>query len=189
MTAALFQLDKYTLRRKFLKILGASFQVFDPSENLVAFCSQKAFKLREDIRVFEDEAQTKPLLTIQARQVIDFSACYDIIDATQGVKVGAARRKGMKSLLKDSWEVLDADDRPIDNLEEDSMAWAIARRFLSDWIPQTFHLDGGAVFKQRFNPVIYRLDVSVDRDAEVDRRLLFGVAVLIAAIEGRQDGA
>lgn len=183
-----FQLDRYTLRRKFLKILGASFQVFDPDERLVAFCSQKAFKLREDIRVFEDEAQTRPLLTIKARQVIDFSAAYDVVDARQGVKVGAARRKGMRSILKDSWEILDADDRVIDRLDEDSTGMALARRFLSNLIPQTFVLEGGAVFKQRFNPIIYRLDVDVDDHATVDRRLVFGVAVLLAAIEGRQGG-
>ena len=41
-------------------------------------------------------------------------------------------------------------------------------------ILQTFHPDGGATFKQRFNPVIYKLNVSVDRDATVDRRPRFG---------------
>ncbi len=184
---AAFEADSYVLRRKFLKILGASFHVRDGSGNLLAFCAQKAFKLKEDIRVFEDEEKTKPLLTIQARQAIDFSACYDIVDATSGVKVGAARRKGMKSILRDSWEVLDADDHVIDKLEEDSAGMALARRFLSNLIPQTFKLGGGATFKQRFNPFIYSLEVSIHRGAEIDKRLLMGVATLIAAIEGRQD--
>lgn len=187
MTAA-FDATRYTIRRKLLKLFGASFQIFDGSERLIGFCKQKAFKLREDIRVFEDEARTRPLLTIQARSVIDFSAAYDIVDATTGAKVGAARRKGLKSLLRDSWEVLDEHDQVIDRLGEDSMGWALARRFLSNLIPQTFHLEGGAVLKQRFNPIIYRLDVTIAPDASVDRRLVLGVAVLIAAIEGRQDG-
>ncbi len=184
---AVFELDRYTIRRKFLKVLGASFQVFDPEGRQVAFCAQKAFKLKEDIRVFEDEEQTRPLLTIQARQVIDFHAAYDVVDAVEGVKVGAAQRAGVKSIFRDHWHVLDANDQPIAEVEEDSMGLALVRRFLMNLIPQTFHLDGGATFKQRFNPVIYKLDVSVDRDATVDRRLLFGVAVLLAAIEGRQD--
>lgn len=180
-----FEVSSYVVRRKVLKIFGASFQIFDDQERLIAFCSQKAFKLKEDIRVFEDEAQTRPLLTIKARQAIDFSASYDIVDATSGVKVGAARRKGFKSILRDSWELLDENDRPLDKLEEDSTGLALARRFLSNLIPQGFHTNSGVKFKQRFNPFIYRLEVNLG-GAEVDRRLILGVAALIAAIEGRQ---
>ena len=57
-----FTVDRYTLRRKFLKVLGAKFEIFDESEQLIGFCAQKAFKLKEDIRVFQDEAQTQPCL-------------------------------------------------------------------------------------------------------------------------------
>ncbi|MFT5731437.1 MAG: hypothetical protein ACI80K_001850 [Paracoccaceae bacterium] len=180
-----FEVDSYTIRRKFLKVLGASFHIYDGQEQLIAFCKQKAFKLREDIRIFEDEALTKPLLTIQARQAIDFSAAYDIVDATTGAKVGAARRKGFTSLVRDSWEILDADDQVIDKLQEDSTALALARRLLSGLIPQKFHLGSGVTFKQRFNPVIFKMDVEL-QNADVDRRLVLGVACLIAAIEGRQ---
>jgi hypothetical protein len=180
-----FEVDSYVIRRKVLKILGASFEIFDTQDRLIAFCSQKAFKLKEDIRVFEDAAQTQPLLTIKARQAIDFSASYDIVDATTGVKVGAARRRGFKSMVRDSWELLDAEDLPLDKLEEDSTAKALARRFLSNLIPQSFHTSSGVRFKQRFNPFIFRLEVHVG-GADVDRRLILGVAALIAAIEGRQ---
>ena len=191
MTATLpaaFAADRYTIRRKFLKVLGASFQIFDENEQLIGFCSQKAFKLKEDIRVFQDEEQSEPLLTIRARQAIDFSASYDIVDATTGTKVGAARRKGLRSILRDSWEVLDENDNPVDKLDEDSMAKAMVRRFLSNLVPQSFVLEGGATFKQRFNPVVYKLDVDLHGASEIDHRLILGVAVLIAAIEGRQDG-
>jgi len=182
-----FEADRYTIRRKVLKILGASFHIRGPGDALLGFCSQKAFKLKEDIRVFEDEARSRPLLTIRARQAIDFSASYDIVDETTGQKVGAARRKGFRSILRDSWEVLDAEDRVIDRVDEDSAAKALMRRFLTDLIPQTFQLGSAATFRQRFNPFVYRLEVTVNGGAGVDRRLVLGVAVLIAAIEGRQE--
>lgn len=38
----------------------------------------KAFKLKEAITVFADEAQTRPLYHINAGRVIDFSATYTI---------------------------------------------------------------------------------------------------------------
>lgn len=184
---AIFEARSYMIRRQVLKILGAGFHVYGDSGELLAYCQQKAFKLKEDIRVFEDEAQTKPLLTIKARQAIDFSAAYDIVDATTGVKVGAARRKGFRSIMRDAWEVLDENDAPLDKLEEDSMGKAMARRFLSNLIPQSFMLGSGVHLKQRFNPFIYKLEVRIS-GADVDPRLVFGVAVLIAAIEGRQQG-
>ncbi len=182
-----FEVDSYVIRRQFFKVFGAGFHIYGDDDNLLAYCKQKAFKLKEDIRIFEDEEQSRPLLTIQARQAIDWSASYDIVDATTGSKVGAARRKGFTSLVRDSWEILDADDQPVDKLQEDSTGLALARRFLSNLIPQSFHLGSGVRFKQRFNPIVYRMHVDMNR-AEIDRRLVLGVAVLIAAIEGRQEG-
>ena len=177
------------IRRKVLKIFGGSFHVYS-DDRVVGFSQQKAFKLKEDIRVFSDESKREELLSIQARQVVDFSAAYDIIDPQEGVKVGAARRKGFSSMMRDSWEVLDVDDRPVSKLEEDSMGMAMLRRFVN-LIPQTFHMDvpgtdKPALFKQHFNPFVYKLEVTIPRACQLDRRLIFGAAVLICAIEGRQ---
>ncbi len=177
------------LRRKVLKIFGGSFHVYS-GERIVGFSQQKAFKLKEDIRVFSDESKHTEILSIQARQVIDWSAAYDIIDSQSGVKIGAARRKGFSSMMRDSWEVMDVDDRSIGKLEEDSMGLALLRRFIN-LIPQTFHMDVPGtntpiVFKQHFNPFVYKLDVTIPRACQMDRRLIFGAAVLICAIEGRQ---
>ncbi len=187
---ATFTTDHFTIRRKFLKVFGASFHVNDKNNELIGFSKQKAFKLREDIRVYTDESATEEVLLVRARQVIDFSAAYDIVDPTTNEKVGAAQRKGFSSMLRDSWELLDANDNPIGKLQEDSMFLATLRRFLTNIIPQTFRLDPDdgppVVFKQRLNPVIYKLDVTIPSDNTVDRRALFGLAVLLAAIEGKQ---
>ncbi len=192
MTSSPFELSEFMIRRKFLKVFGASFHVYDPDGNVVGFSKQKAFKLKEDIRLYADESATQELLTIHARQIIDFSAAYDIIDAQAGTKVGAARRKGFKSILRDAWELLDENDVPVAKLEEDSGGLAFLRRFLTNLIPQTFHLkdEGGnelAVLSQRFNPFVHKLDVSIRPACTIDRRLVWGAAVLIAAIEGRQN--
>jgi hypothetical protein len=189
MAKDLFELDHYLIRRKLLKFLGASFHVLD-GERVVGFTSQKAFKLREDIRIFSDDSKSVELLTIRARQVIDFAAAYDVVDTREGVKIGAARRKGFRSIMRDSWELLDAEDRPVAQLQEDSMTMAMLRRFLTNLIPQTFHVDVGrgspAVLQQRFNPFIYKLEVRIPPDCPLDRRLILATAALIAAIEGRQ---
>ncbi|MHC4547784.1 MAG: hypothetical protein ACYTEZ_03320 [Planctomycetota bacterium] len=187
-----FDLKHYLIRRKVLKLFGASFHIFDRAGRVVGFSRQKAFKLKEDIRIFLDTTQTTELLAIQARQVIDFSAAYDVVDSVEQRKVGAARRKGWSSLVRDSWELLDAEDRPVATLREDSTALALLRRFLSNLIPQKFHLvsrEGReeALLRVRFNPFVYKLSVDVADDCTVDARLVLAAAVLLAAIEGRQE--
>ena len=184
-----FEATHYTIRRKVLKILGASFHIYGENGELLGFSSQKAFRLKEDIRIFRDEAKAHPLLRIQARQVIDFSAAYDIVDEETGAKVGAARRKGFKSILRDSWEILDEHDQVLGSIQEDSMMMATLRRFLTNLIPQNFVLGQGpgqVHFKQRFNPFVYRLVVDVPDACPIDRRLILGTAALLAAVEGRQ---
>lgn len=191
MTSTPFDLPNFTIRRKVLKIFGASFHIYDPSGAVVGFCKQKAFKLKEDIRLYKDESMDAELLTIHARNIVDFSAAYDVIDAETGSKVGALRRKGLTSILRDSWEVLDTEDRPIAKLQEDSGGMALLRRFLSNLIPQTFFVKDNAGrqvarLKQRFNPFVYRLEVSILPGNEFAPQLIWGAAVLVAAIEGRQ---
>ncbi len=184
-------LSSFTIRRKVLKIFGASFHIFSPSGDVIGFCKQKAFKLREDIRIYTDESMGQELLTIKARQIIDFSGAYDIVDARESKKVGAARRKGFTSIIRDSWEILDENDRPVGKLQEDNLTLALLRRYLLNFIPQKFHLESNgrreAEMRVRFNPFIYKLDVSVAPESTLDRRLILGAAILLAAIEGRQE--
>lgn len=185
------ELSRYTIRRKVLQLFGASFTVLDEQGREVGFSSQKAFKLREDIRIFEDASRRRTLLAIRARQVIDWSAVYDVVDGADERRIGSLRRKGWSSLVRDSWEILDAHERPIGQLREDSQLLAILRRVLSNLIPQHFQVLGpdgrvSAELRVRFNPFLYRLDVEIrDREA-IDPRLVLATAVLIAAVEGRQ---
>lgn len=185
-----FQHHYYLIRRKLLAILGASFHVTGPRGEPLFFCRQKAFKLKEDIRLYGDESKTEEVLTIAARNVIDFSAAYDVVDTRQGQLVGTLRRKGFKSMLRDEWQILDARGQRIGSIKEDSTALAMVRRFLSSLVPQVFSVDLGgrevARFKQRFNPLIHKLEIHIPDFSLVDSRLMLGAATLIVAIEGRQ---
>ncbi len=188
----LFDRTTFTIRRKFFKIFGAAFHVYDDAGRVIGYSAQKAFRLREDIRVYADEQRTTELLTIAARSILDFSAAYDIVDARDGRKVGVARRRGFSSLLRDTWEILDEHDRTVAHVLEDSTALALLRRFVLDLIPQSFRVEGEdgrrhANFRVHFNPFVYRMTVDIDPASELDRRLLLGAAILLAAIEQRQD--
>jgi uncharacterized protein YxjI len=186
-----FQSRQYLLKRQVFALAG-KFRFYDPSGKLVLFSEQKMFKLREDIRVFSDESKTQEVLMIKARQIIDFSAAFDVVDSANGQKIGALRRKGLASLLRDEWEILDVSDHVIGSLFEDSMGLALLRRFLVSLIPQNYDITLGADrvadLKQNFNPFKYELnlDFSMDVNQKLDRRLGIAAGILLAAIEGRQ---
>lgn len=187
-----FLQNQYTLRRQVFALTG-KFRVYDSSENLLLFSEQKMFRLREDIRVYSDESKTQELLTIQARNIIDFSAAYDVVDATTNEKVGVLRRKGWRSLLRDEWEVLDANDQLRGMLFEDSVGLAMLRRFLlGSLLPQNYDLILGetrvADLRQIFNPFRYELtlDFNMDPSRMLDRRLGIAAGILLATVEGKQ---
>lgn len=190
-----FQHKTYLIRRKVLKLFGGAFHVYDAAGSVIGYSKMKAFKLKEDIRVFTGEDTAAELLIIQARSVIDFGASYDVYDPAQQVKVGAVRRKGLKSMLRDEWLVLDPWDREIGLVQEDSTAMALVRRFIDFaalLFPQkyTVSLNGTPVahFQQNFNPFVYKLtvDLTADPQGYLDPRLALAAGILMAAVEGKQ---
>jgi uncharacterized protein YxjI len=188
-----FQTNQYLLKRQVFALTG-KLRFYNPQDELVLFSEQRMFKLREDIRIYADEQKTQEVLSIKARQIIDFSAAYDVFDSAADQKVGALRRKGLKSILRDEWEVLDANDQLIGLLFEDSMQLALLRRLLlGTLLPQNYDMSVGgqrvADLKQRFNLFRYELDLdfSMDSAQRLDRRIGVAAAVLLAIIEGRQE--
>jgi hypothetical protein len=191
--------DVYVARRNFFNFLGITCRILDESEGLLAHIKLKAFKLREEIGVFADEAQTQPLLGIRARQIFDIGATYDVTDKRTGEVVGALRRKGLKSILKDEWDFLAADGTPIGRVEEDSWFLSLLRRFLAGFIPQNYHFYFGppkqdpsqAIGEVRgtWNPFLvkFTVDLSRDRERRLDRRLALAAAVLLMTVEGKQE--
>ena len=189
--------NQYLIRRKFFKIFGASFHIYDMNGNLAFFSKQKAFKLKEDIRVFGDQAMTSELLCIKARGVIDLGMTYDVIDSTTQQVIGSLRRKGLKSIIRDSWVINDVNDQEFGTIQEESGALAILRRFLGGPIvqmlaPQKYNGYIGDVpvleFTQNRNPFVQKiqLDYGPDVNSLLDRRLGIAAAALLCAVEGRQ---
>lgn len=188
-----FNGNRFTLKKQVMALTGV-FRVYDETERVVAYSRQKMFKLREDIRVYTDENQSQEILHIQARQIMDFSAAYDVIDRLQNVQVGTLRRRGFRSLLRDEWEVLAPGDQPIGTLIEDDAGRAALRRLLlGRLLPQDYDvlIDGQRAMdlKQRFNLFRYELDMEFFPAAGrlLDHRLGIAAAILLAAIEGKQE--
>lgn len=188
-----FALDRYLFRRKFFSMINTDFFIEDTSGNTVLWGRKKGFKLKEDIRLFADAAMQQEVMAIAARSMLDFSGTYDVTDSQLQTRIGSVRRKGLRSLLRDEWHILGPAEEQIAIIQEDSQVLALVRRFLTELVPQSFHvLIGGtpvAEFKQQFNPIKFRLnlDFSLDARQQLDRRLGLAAATLVGTIEGRQN--
>ena len=89
-----------------LLAIATQFYVHDANGNSVAYVKQKLFKFKEAVTVFTDESQADARFHIQADRVIDFSAQYNFTDA-QGNALGCVKQRGLRSLWKAGFEVMD----------------------------------------------------------------------------------
>ena len=184
-------LNQYMIREKFWKIFGNKFWFEDVNEKRYGFCEQKRFKLKEDIRIYVDESKSQEWLKIKQKQIVDAWGGYDIMDSQSGEHIGTVRRKFWASVLRTRWHLLDAAGNEVGMLIEDSMGYALVRRiFLGRLLPKKFHIEigGGGEFvtmRQMFNPFIKKLVVNIPPSHPLDRRFIAGLAIVIAAIDGR----
>ena len=192
--STIYKADSYMVRQKVMKIVGEEFHIYsdDSMEQLIGYCKQKALKLKEDIRVYTDEDKNTELICIKARSVIDFGATYDITDSQSGEAICTFKRKGLKSIFKDSWKVMDTSGNQIGTLGEDSGLLALVRRFVpggSLLIPQEFVLSTGGnsiEFTQKMNPFVHKMNVTKIQSSGIDPRVVLAATMLLIAIEGRQ---
>jgi len=181
--------NEYLIRRKIFTIFGGAFHIYDRKQRIVAYTKMKGFKLKEDLRLYTNEIMTEEVFRIKARNILDFSAVYDVFDFKTNAKIGALKRKGFKSMFKDEWVILDTADREIGLIKEDSMFMALLRRFINI-IPQSYNcvVNNKEVceFKQNFNPFVMKIRVLFKDCDDVHRSLVMAGGILLCAIEGKQ---
>ena len=184
----------YMVRKKFLKIFGAKIFIETTGQpvQLLGNAKLKALKLKEDVRIYADEAQTEELIRIHARSILDFGAVYDVFESGSEQKLGSVKRNFGKSLFRDSWEIWDKNETVVGKIDEDSMALALVRRFLSNLVPQRFGITDAndteiGRIVQNFNPFTVKLQVELNEGTAIDEQLVMVATIMLAAIEGRQN--
>jgi hypothetical protein len=85
-------------------VIAPQISVTDASGALLLYVKQKAFRLKESVTVYQDEAQTRPLYRMTADRIIDISARYHIEEAG-GMSLGVLERQGMRSIWRAHYEV------------------------------------------------------------------------------------
>ncbi|MCW3169200.1 hypothetical protein OMO38_11795 [Chryseobacterium sp. 09-1422] len=171
----------YPLDFKFkITTLASDFNITDKHGKSVAYVRQKMFKLKEDVIVFNDESKTKELFRIQANQWIDFNASYSIKD-TIGKSFGRLARKGVRSIWKSTYEVLDENDKAKFTVAEDN-AWVkffdgmvgeipVIGMFTGYFLNPSYTvkgIDGKEYFKLKKMPSMFGRRFQLDRLIDID---------------------
>ena len=90
---------QYPLTLNFKLIaLAPRIRVTDATGRLILYVHQKTFKLKEDVRIFADEAKTNELFRINADRIFDFSAKYHLSESATGRQLGHIKHRGMRSI-------------------------------------------------------------------------------------------
>jgi uncharacterized protein YxjI len=197
--------DRFQLRQK-IKLAINQYEFFldnpdgTPGDK-ICFVEQKRFKFKEDIRFYTDASKTQELLRIKARQRFDPRATYDVTDDL-GTKIGAIQKVFGASLLRSTYSILGANGEEIAIATEKSMPIAITRRAVgfipyvenvADWLPIPYHF----VFKRGEKIIgentrqtfkirdVYHIDMSLDTERVLDRRLVLALSVGMDALQAR----
>jgi uncharacterized protein YxjI len=169
-----------------------------PAGPPLAYVRQKKLAIKEHIRFCADEGETQELFHIQAQTWLDTGGSrYDVVDAQDG-KIGVLHHVFGKSLLRTTWNVLDAAGAEVAVAQERSQAMAILRRgidFVPDVgglipIPYNFDiLSGGQVIGKMDRKFQLRdryvLDLAADPDKKLDRRLAIALAIGLDTLQNR----
>ena len=198
--------DRFILRQR-IKLVINQYEFSLPQGNSdepgTSFCfvEQKRFKFKEDIRFFTDESKQTELLRIKARQRFDPRARYDVTDPG-GEKIGQIQKVFGKSLMRSTYRLYGAGDQELATVDELSLPIAIFRRVVgfipfiggfADLMPIPYHFVFrrgeqllGTNRRQRWKfRDVYTIDMTLDAERTVDRRLVLAIAVGQDALQAR----
>jgi hypothetical protein len=188
MSSTGFDADRYTIEQLIRPI--ANLYKISADGRPVAFVRQKRLAIKEDLRFFADEGETRELFRIKARSVIDVRGTYDVTDAMDG-PIGALQKDFVTSLARSTWNVLDREGTAIARATEQNVVVAIVRRVVD--LPLPFHFDIKGTDGRRLGELRrgysvrdrYDLDLSGDVERTLDRRLAVALGVGLDALQSR----
>lgn len=184
-----FQGDHFTIKQK-LASLGNKYYIYTGlkpkrKDKEIGFVHQKLLKLKEDIRIYSDSTMKMEIMKIKQEQILDISGSYQVIDSQTNQLIGILKRKGLKSMLKDEWIIMNKDRQEIGLIKEQGGFTWFLRRFILKWLPYVYHIEMGgkrlATIKEKALKLAdtYFLDMSADTGITLDRRLAIAGLIMM----------
>jgi uncharacterized protein YxjI len=177
----------YIIKRKFWSFFERVFRVWTGDGQLIMYIKHPLLRLREEFMVYEDEAQSRPLLRVKSKQVIAINFAYEITEASSGRVLGTVRKQGLSSIVRDRFTLLDADGNEIGYAEEQG---ASLLRRLFPWLTSKHAIFANgnqvAFIRQVFRFFTKEFTVEL-QPSELDPRFVLAVALLALMAEARRE--
>jgi uncharacterized protein YxjI len=169
---------------------------------MVAFAQQKRLAFKEKFNVYTDESKSQTAFELEARQVIDLGARYDVRDP-QGNILGTIGKDFKSSLLRSTWHIFrpGEENAPAIIVQERSQNLAIARRiwgflpyigeipfFLKyhfDFIDPTSQNVVATYNKTTTMRDHYQLTIENESAVDIDWRVLVSLGIMMDAMQSR----
>jgi hypothetical protein len=178
---------RFRIKRAFWSFFERTFRVFTLDGQLIMLVKHPLLRFREQFTVYADEAQTVPMLLVQARQVIAINFTFDVIDIASGRPLGTVQKRGMRSLMRDKFLILDPGGNQIGTMEE-SGASVLRRLFPILLSRHSLMLHGQEVARMRQLFRIFTKEFEVElASGQADPRFVLACALLALMSEARRE--
>ncbi len=189
-----FNHQKYLLRKDAMAIVLSKWSIRDSCGNIVFYCEEEA-SWKTSIQVYSNKDKQHEILSAKAREIelldVFNLPTFDVWDPTTNEKIGALKREGG---IRDTWIIMDKNDRKIGVIKEDSFFLALLRTLLRvvlmGWLlPKKYFcfIDNTpvCVFKKHFNPFVWKTSIDFSQDISnlLDRRLGIMAALLLCVVK------
>ena len=123
----------YPLNLRFKLIaLAPRIIVTDNKMKEVLYVSQKVLKLREDIRIYNNQDQEREIYNIQAEQILDFNTRYNFFRSDTRDHIGSVKAKGWRSIWSATYMIDDPSEEQMMFIKEDNPWVKIADSIIDD---------------------------------------------------------
>lgn len=178
----------YTIKRKFWSVLERIFRVYTGDGQLIMYIQHPLLRLREEFVVYADEDRTRPLLKVKSRQVVAINFAFEVRDAETGQLHGIVQKRGLRSIVRDRFLILDAEGTEIGYAEEQG---ASVMRRIFPWLTSKHAIfvrgQQVAFIRQIFRFFTREFEVDL-APSEVDPKFVLAVALLALMAEAHREG-
>lgn len=179
--------SSYRIKRPFWSFLERTFRVFTMDGQLIMRVRHPLLRFREQFTVFADEGETTPILDIRARQIVAINFTFDVVDAATGAMLGSVQKRGMRSLVRDRFLILDPSGAEVGMMEEQGAS--ILRRFVPILTSKhSVFLNGQEVGRMRqiFRFFTKEFEIHI-APGQADPRFILACALLALIAEARRE--
>ena len=179
--------SRFRIKRAFWSVFERTFRVSTLDGQLIMLVKHPIFRFREEFTIYADEGRTVPLLLVKSRQIIAINFTFDIVDIASGQPLGSVQKRGVRSLVRDKFLILDPAGNQIGTMEETGAS--LLRRFLPILTSRhsvVLHGVEAARMRQIFRLFIKEFEVEI-ASGVADPRFVLACALLALMAEARRE--